>query len=177
MPKTPFDPESDCHVNDRTHDIDDDQRASFRSKVFNRHAAVFGALLAFVALGVVLILNYAFTDTSVSNFRDLKVVCVTNEDDYHGFVVKSADLIKHLRSRTPIKCPECGGEELARATECVSCNLFIPTGVHGLPPDNCSHCGFRQPPPTVGDHEMLHSPGSHGEEAVIVPLLDDDQPQ
>ena len=143
------------------------------SRLLSRDTALKVAFVVIAGTGIALIASYLLDDPSLSNFSDLEVVCVRDQDDLHGFVVPRDDFIRHLRSRTPIECPECGSIEIARATPCVSCAKLMPTGDHDLPPDNCPYCDAEQPYPTIGDHASMHAPGSHGEDQIIVPLLEE----
>ncbi len=155
----------------------DPKQATARRAFLTRSNALKVALLAVAGTGVALIVNYLMDDPRYAHFKDLQVVCVANLDDMHGFVVDGKQFVRHLRARTPIRCPECDSMELARAVACVSCERLMPSGAHDLPPDNCPFCGVAQPPPTISDHDKLHAPGAHGEEATIIPLLDDPEPQ
>lgn len=164
-------------MNENRSNIHEAPTADKRGPLLTKTNFARAALILVAGTGIALIVSYLLDDPSTANYRDLNVVCLENPDDLHGFTIPSAKLIRHLRSRTAIKCPVCGGTELARAAPCVSCGLFMPTGVHELPPDFCPHCGVAQPEPTIGSHAQLHDPGSHGDEPAIVPLLEDSEPE
>lgn len=142
-----------------------------------RAKVVAGIALLIAAVGIAMIVSFLSETSHTSYIRDMQVVCLADNGELHGFTITGSQFIRHLRSKEPIECSECGGINLARAAPCVDCGKFMPTGVHGLPPDNCPHCGFAQPSPTVSDHAQLHAPGAHGEEPTIVPLLEDDEPE
>lgn len=125
---------------------------------------------------IALILSYVLHDPRKEFYNDIDLVCVEDLDNLYGFTIQVADLAKHMRKRQPLTCPDCGSDKINRATPCVDCGLLMPTGAHSLPPEYCPYCNFKQPPPTIADHDQIHAPGAHGEEATLVPFSEDDEP-
>ncbi|MEL6498811.1 MAG: hypothetical protein AAFZ67_13905 [Planctomycetota bacterium] len=144
-----------------------------RSKLLSKDTALKAALISLTGFGVAMVISYLLDDPVASHFKDLEVVCVADPENLHGFVIPSKQFVRHLRSREPITCPDCGSVKLARAAACVSCQGLMPTGAHGLSPDNCPYCDAEQPYPTIGDHASMHTLGSHGEDESIIPLFDE----
>lgn len=134
------------------------------------------AAITVIAAAVAYIAYYLLHDPRTAFYNEISLVCVADAEDMHGFSITVADLAKHIRAKEPISCPVCGSEHIARARPCVVCEEPMPTGAHNLPPDNCPHCGEAQPSPTISDHDQIHAPGAHGEEALIVPYNEDAEP-
>lgn len=142
-----------------------------KSQIFTLAAAI-----TTIAAAAVFIAIYLLDDPRSDFYNDIELVCVDDTSNMHGFIITVADLARHIRKKQPITCPECDTPAIARAAPCVECNKLMPTGAHNLPPDNCPYCGIAQPYPTISDHASIHTPGAHGEEALIVPYNQDPEP-